>query len=302
VWRVGVTAGDRAFRPDGARYIAHRDAPGRWPEAGLHLRRLALMPVTSLRRGVATWRIRRGGFPDHVAVLQLAHDAALPAHSPVASMTEFLGRIIRGFAEGAPPHHHHLVEAHLLEDGRAPIPAPIPISAATCWKRARCPAATPRRGGRRQVLGHMVDMMLTATDPHDALAQHSAARHRGNTCASGPDPGRGRAGPPRPVWFAYPRYRDPVSGPPIPAKSWPTASPPCGGAVNRLLAKAQGALAGHAVNWREWSARGKRCPREGRRQVRTHVFRVEMSDDGTQPGIEWSYPLQQQSYCKCRIS
>jgi capsular polysaccharide export protein len=386
VWRVGFNAGDRAFWPDGARYIAYRDAPGRWPEtcrrilarhgvtdlvlygdtrpihaqamsiaraaglavhvfeegylrpywvtyergganghsrlmrsslddmraalgqpgtetapppaswgdmrqhifygalyhglvllanrgyrnfrphrglsvrreAGLHLRRLVLMPVTSLQRRVATWRIRRGGFPYHVALLQLEHDAALQAHSPFASMTEFLERVIRGFADGAPPHHHLVVKAHPLEDGRAPIRATLrrltaahglagrvhylpggklaPLldearSAVTVnstagqqvlWRgiplRALGAAVYAKPGlvsdlglaaffargarpdrrayadfrrylletsqvpggyysarGRRQVLRHVVDMMLAATEPHDALAQRRGA-------------------------------------------------------------------------------------------------------------------------------
>ena len=36
-------------------------------------------------------------------------------------MTEFLETVIDGFARGAPPHHHLVIKAHPLEDGRAPI-------------------------------------------------------------------------------------------------------------------------------------------------------------------------------------
>src|SRR6056297_552542 len=224
VRRVGFNAGDRAFWPDAARYIAFRDAPERWPGAlraligahgvtdlvlygdtrsvhaeavaiaraagitvhvfeegymrpywityerdgtnghsrlmdlgiqemraalaasdldtalppaswgdmrqhifygALYLRRLMFMPALALERRVATWRIRTGGFPYHVALLQLEHDSSFQAHSPFSSMTEFLEVLIRGFAEGAPPHHHLVVKAHPLEDGRAPIRATL---------------------------------------------------------------------------------------------------------------------------------------------------------------------------------
>ena len=36
-------------------------------------------------------------------------------------MTEFLDVVIRGFAAGAPGHHHLVIKAHPLEDGRAPL-------------------------------------------------------------------------------------------------------------------------------------------------------------------------------------
>ena len=83
------------------------------------------MPLLALERRAATWRLRTGGFPYHVALLQLEHDSAFLAHSPFASMTEFLEVVIRGFAAGAPLHHHLVVKAHPLEDGRAPIRATL---------------------------------------------------------------------------------------------------------------------------------------------------------------------------------
>ncbi|MCJ8139918.1 capsular polysaccharide biosynthesis protein [Falsirhodobacter halotolerans] len=67
---------------------------------------------------------------------------------------------------------------------------------------------------------------------------------------------------PRPLWqvahaalIAYPRYYDPVSRRPCPpevvAERLASGHIPRPGAVNRLLAKAQGALAGHAHLWRQ---------------------------------------------------
>ena len=114
---LALNRGYRRFRP-------HR-AIGVGAEFALYLRRLMFMPALALERRVATWRIRTGGFPYHVALLQLEHDSSFQAHSPFSSMTEFLEVLIRGFAEGAPPHHHLVVKAHPLEDGRAPIRATL---------------------------------------------------------------------------------------------------------------------------------------------------------------------------------
>lgn len=106
------------------RFRPHR-AQGVGAEFALYLKHLLFMPLLALERRVATWRIRTGGFPYHVALLQLEHDASFQAHSPFTSMTEFLEVVVRGFAEGAPPHHHLVVKAHPLDDGRAPIRATL---------------------------------------------------------------------------------------------------------------------------------------------------------------------------------
>ncbi len=103
----------RNFRP-------HRDMPVT-KEFQLYLQRLLLMPAHAIERRSATWRIRRGGFPYHLALLQLEHDSSFQMHSPFSTMTEFLGEVIKGFASGAPRHHHLVVKAHPLEDGRVAI-------------------------------------------------------------------------------------------------------------------------------------------------------------------------------------
>jgi capsular polysaccharide export protein len=100
----------RHFRP-------HRDI-GVVQEFRLHLRRLLLLPVHAAERAVASWRIRRGGFPYHLALLQLEHDASFRAHSDLSGMAEFVDLCLDGFAAGAPPHHHLVFKAHPLEDGR----------------------------------------------------------------------------------------------------------------------------------------------------------------------------------------
>jgi len=107
----------RAFRP-------HRGLPVR-AEFALYLRRLALLPVHAATRLAATGAIRRGGFPYHLVLLQLAHDASFRHHGPFARMEDFLALCINGFADGAPAHHHLVFKAHPLEDGRSPLPRTI---------------------------------------------------------------------------------------------------------------------------------------------------------------------------------
>lgn len=100
----------RHFKP-------HRDL-GVVAEFRLYLRRLLMMPAHWVRRRVATKRIMRGGHPYHLALLQLEHDSSFQAHSPFASMGEFLELVIAGFAKDAPTHHHLVFKAHPLENGR----------------------------------------------------------------------------------------------------------------------------------------------------------------------------------------
>lgn len=113
-WFVMFRNGEyRNFRPHRALSVAQ--------EFKLYIQRLILMPFHTLDRIQATMRIRFGGFPYHLALLQLEHDSSVQKHSPFTSMTEFLELVMRGFAEGAPGHHHLVIKAHPLEDGRAPI-------------------------------------------------------------------------------------------------------------------------------------------------------------------------------------
>jgi capsular polysaccharide export protein len=83
------------------------------------------MPFHRLERRLATQRIRRGGFPYHLAILQLEHDASFRDHSSFSSMSEFLAMVMEGFAKGAPQHHHLVFKAHPLEDGRIPLKSEI---------------------------------------------------------------------------------------------------------------------------------------------------------------------------------
>jgi capsular polysaccharide export protein len=113
-WFVMFT--NRAYR----NFRPHRALPVT-KEFQLYLQRLLLMPFQAIERRIATARIRFGGFPYHLALLQLEHDSSFQMHSPFGSMTEFLAELLEGFAAGAPRHHHLVIKAHPLEDGRAAI-------------------------------------------------------------------------------------------------------------------------------------------------------------------------------------
>ena len=113
-WFVMFRNGDyRNFKP-------HRDLP-LVAETALYTRRLLLMPFIALDRIISTFRIKHGGYPYHIALLQLEHDASFQMHSPFSRMEDFLAVVIEGFAKGAPKHHHLVFKAHPLENGRSPL-------------------------------------------------------------------------------------------------------------------------------------------------------------------------------------
>lgn len=113
-WFVLFRNGDyRAFRTHREQSVA--------TEAWLYTRRLLLMPAIIVERTLETARIRMGGWPYHLALLQLEHDAAFRRHGPFARQADFLRVLLDGFARGAPRHHHLVVKAHPLETGRSPL-------------------------------------------------------------------------------------------------------------------------------------------------------------------------------------
>ena len=112
-WFVMFRNGDfRNFRP-------HRELPVT-REAALYTKRLLLMPFIALGRMTATMRVRYGGFPYHLVLLQLEHDSSFQRHSPFDKMEDFLRVVLDGFAKGAPAHHHLVFKAHPLENDKSP--------------------------------------------------------------------------------------------------------------------------------------------------------------------------------------
>ena len=105
-------------------YRPHRGASVAQEFRG-HLRHLLTRPFAAVERTLTTRRIVAGGFPYHLCLLQLEHDASLRAHSPFASNAAFLEKVVAGFAAGAPAHHHLVLKDHPLDDGRAAIGAAI---------------------------------------------------------------------------------------------------------------------------------------------------------------------------------
>jgi capsular polysaccharide export protein len=87
----------------------------------LYVKRLALLPLHRWERIAVTLRIKHGGFPYHLVLLQLEHDSSFQMHSPFKTMTEFLALVVDGFAKSAAPHHHLVFKAHPLEDGRVAL-------------------------------------------------------------------------------------------------------------------------------------------------------------------------------------
>ncbi|SFP71471.1 capsule biosynthesis protein [Tranquillimonas alkanivorans] len=139
-------------------------------EFALYLRRLLGMPLTWAQRVRATRRIRTGGFPYHLALLQLAHDGNFTAHSPFADQAEFLEAVIDGFARGAPRHHHLVFKAHPLEDGRTDQRHAI-------RRLARAHGVAHRvhyvRGGK---LAHLLDQARSAVTVNSTAAQQALWR------------------------------------------------------------------------------------------------------------------------------
>ncbi len=147
----------RNFKP-------HRDLPVT-KEFQLYLKRLITLPYTAITRILATRRIKRGGFPYHLVLLQLAHDSSFQSHSPFSDITEFLELVLTGFAEGAPPHHHLVFKAHPLEDGRVEMLKEIRRIAAALGVSARVHYV---RGGK---LAALLDDARSAVTVNSTAAQ-----------------------------------------------------------------------------------------------------------------------------------
>lgn len=147
----------KGFRP-------HRAIPVT-KEFQLYLRRLLLMPAHALDRWLSTFRIKTGGFPYHLVLLQLEHDSSFQMHSPFTTMTEFLDTVIEGFAKGASRHHHLVFKAHPLEDGRVPLRREV-------RRLARAAGVSDRvhyvRGGK---LARLLDHARSAVTVNSTAAQ-----------------------------------------------------------------------------------------------------------------------------------
>ena len=134
-------------------------------EFRLYLKRLLYMPFHAIERFFATSRIRHGGFPYHLALLQLEHDSSFQMHSPFSTLTQFLEIVIDGFAKGAPLHHHLVFKAHPLEDGRVPVRREIIRLATAAGVAARVHFV---RGGK---LANLLNLARSAVTVNSTAAQ-----------------------------------------------------------------------------------------------------------------------------------
>ncbi|MEE4186928.1 MAG: capsular biosynthesis protein [Roseobacter sp.] len=139
-------------------------------EFRLYVKRLLLMPLHALERRIATLRIRMGTFPYHLALLQLEHDSSFQMHGPFARQGDFLAHVIEGFAKGGPAHHHLVIKAHPLEDGRAPLRADIKRLASAHGLTGRIHFV---RGGK---LAQLLDHARSATTVNSTAAQQALWR------------------------------------------------------------------------------------------------------------------------------
>jgi len=145
-------------------FTRHRELPVA-VEAYLYTKRLLLMPFIALDRRIASMRIRHGGFPYHLVLMQLEHDASFQTHSPFTRMAEFIDVVMEGFAGGAPQHHHLVFKAHPLENDRSPIRKQIKQAAKRLNVQDRVHYV---RGGK---LARLLDQARTAVTVNSTAGQ-----------------------------------------------------------------------------------------------------------------------------------
>lgn len=185
-------------------YQPHRDQTVA-EEFRLQVLRLLRRPRHMVERWITTRRIRAGGRPYHVVLLQLEHDASFRAFSDFASQTEFVDMVIAGFADGAPQHHRLVFKAHPLEDGRAPLDR-------TIRDTARARGVSDRvhfvRGGKLAYLLQAARSAVTvnSTSAHQALWRGLPVRSFGVSVYDKPGLVSGQ---PLPEFFADPMPPDP---------------------------------------------------------------------------------------------
>jgi capsular polysaccharide export protein len=150
-------------------YKSHRALPVS-REATLYSKRLLLMPFLALERIWRTRRIKAGGYPYHIALLQLEHDASFQAHSPFSNMEAFIALIIDGFATGAQSHHHLVFKAHPLENGKSPLRKMISDKAKAAGVADRVHYL---RGGK---LAHILNEAVTAVTVNSTAGQQALWR------------------------------------------------------------------------------------------------------------------------------
>ncbi|ARO14820.1 capsular polysaccharide export protein KpsS [Ketogulonicigenium robustum] len=119
-----LTVGSRSY----PNFQRHRELTP-LQEAYFYTRRMLSAPFIAIERQLKTRKIKDGGFPYHLVLMQLEHDSSFQMHSPFRKMEEFLDVVLAGFAQGAPRHHQIVFKAHPLEMGRRPYAAMLKVMA-----------------------------------------------------------------------------------------------------------------------------------------------------------------------------
>ncbi len=145
-------------------FKTHR-AQSVWREWLLHCKRLALIPARAMDRWRRTRRLKQGGMPYFVFLLQLAHDASIRHHAKGRSPESVIADVIKSFAAAAPAHYRLVFKAHPLEDGRMPVQAFISEQAAACGVSDRVDFLT---GGK---LGALLDSAKAALTINSTAGQ-----------------------------------------------------------------------------------------------------------------------------------
>ncbi|WP_265502359.1 capsule biosynthesis protein [Paracoccus beibuensis] len=109
-----VLVANRRYRA----YRGHREISVR-QEFRLNLRRLLLTPIHRVGQALQWRRLRLSGWPYNLVLMQLEHDSNFLGHSAFTRNAQFVQTAVAAFARSAPRHHHLILKAHPLEDGRA---------------------------------------------------------------------------------------------------------------------------------------------------------------------------------------
>lgn len=156
---------------DGAypNYERHRTLPV-GEELSFYLRRLAAFPGVVGASRLREAALRRWGGRYHVALLQLAFDSSMAAHSDYRSVADFVEDCVDAFVRGAPRGDRLVLKAHPFDDGRENLGA-----------LARRVAARPGARGRvvfleRGKLAPLLDGAVSAVTINSTSAQQALWR------------------------------------------------------------------------------------------------------------------------------
>lgn len=165
-------------------YARHRDLP-LGAELLFYLKRLAIFPRLISATRLRETKLRRSGGRYHVALLQLAFDSSMKAHSDYETVAGFVEECVDGFLRGAPTGDKLVLKAHPFDDGRENLDA-------LARRVADRPGARGRvvflEGGRLAPLldGAESAVTINSTSAHQALWRGMPVRAMGRAVYNKP--------------------------------------------------------------------------------------------------------------------